>query len=174
MIVATRPLAYAALCIAMVGALSACGKPENDGAAVNALKTPLPPYPAWSVAMIGKPLASVVHGKADCMGVFDDVLASHAGAKPGSEVGGWAWDKTAKKGVQHILIVDLDDHIIGAAEGGLRRPDVPPNMPGVTSEFVGWRGVTEATTGTALAVGLAANGGQCALAKAVKLDGAAY
>jgi hypothetical protein len=174
MIVAARQLACAALCIAALGALSGCGKPEDDGASINAVTTPLPPYPAWAVAMIGKPLASVVRGKADCMGVFDVASAKHVGASPGSEVEGWAWDKTAKQGVQHILIVNLDDRIVGAATGGNARADVPPAMPGVTSKFVGWHGVVGATTGTVLAVGLGAAGGQCSLSKSIKLDGGVY
>jgi len=174
MIVAARQLACAALCIAALGALSGCGKPEDDGISANTVTTPLPPYPAWSVAMIGKPLASVVKGKADCMGVFDVVSAKHVGASPGSEVEGWAWDKMAKQGVQHVLIVDLDDRIVGAANGGNARADVPPAMPTVTSKFVGWHGVVGATKGTVLAVGLGAAGGRCSLSKSVKLDGGVY
>ncbi len=174
MMVAARQLACAALCIAALGALSGCGKPEDDGASANTVTTPLPPYPAWSVGMIGKPLASVVRGKADCIGVFDAVSARHTGAKPGVEVDGWAWDKTAKQGVQHVLIVDLDDRIVGAADGGRGRADVPQNMPTVTSPLVGWRGVVAATTGTVLAVGLGAKGGECSLSKSMKLDGSVY
>jgi hypothetical protein len=174
MTVAARQLACAALCIAAFGALSGCGKPEDDGVSVNTVATPLPPYPAWSAGMIGKPLASVVRGKADCIGVFDVVSAKHTGAKPGDEVEGWAWDKTAKQGVQHILIVDLADRIVGAADGGRARSDVPQNMPTVTSKFVGWHGVVGITNGTVLAVGLGAKGGQCSLSKSMKLDGSAY
>jgi hypothetical protein len=174
MIVAAKHVACAALCIAVVGALSGCGKPENDGASINTVTTPLPPYPAWSAGMIGKPLSSVVKGKADCIGVLDVVTAQHTGASPGSEVEGWAYDKTAKRGVQHILIVDLDDHIIGAADGGRPRSDVPQNMPTVTTKFVGWHGVVGATTGSVLAVGLGANGGQCPISKSVKLSGSVY
>jgi hypothetical protein len=174
MIVAARQLACAALCIAALGAVSGCGRPEDDGMSVNAVKTPLPPYPVWSVGMIGKPLASVVRGKADCLGVFDAVSLRHDGAKPGSEVEGWAWDKTAKKGVQHVLIVDLDDRIVGAADLKLMRPDVVANSPFVTSKLVGWHGVVAETKGTVLAVGLGATGGSCSLSKAMKLDGGAY
>jgi hypothetical protein len=175
MIVAAKWLAWAALGIAAFSALSGCGKPEDDGVSANTVTTPLPPYPAWSAGMIGKPLGSVVRGKADCLGVFDAVAAKHVGVKPGFEVDGWAWDKTAKQGVQHILIVDLDDHIVGAAEGGVvSRPDVPANMPIVTSKQVGWHGVVGATTGTVLAVGLGAAGGQCSLSRSMKLDAGVY
>jgi len=174
MIVAARPLAWAALCIAVLGALSACGKPEDDGLSSNSVTTPLPPYPAWSAGMIGKPLASVVRGKADCIGVFDTVTAKHVGASPGSEVEGWAWDKTAKTGVKHILIVDLDDRILGAADGGRPRSDVPANSPNVTSQYVGWHGEVGVTKGTVLAVGLGAKGGRCSLSKSFKLDGSVY
>ena len=171
---AARHWACLALGIAAFGALSGCGKPEDDGISANTVKTPLPPYPAWSAGMIGKPLAAVVKGKANCMGVFDNVAAIHVGATPGSEVVGWAWDSAAKRPVQHILIVDLDDRIIGAADGGSVRPDVPAAMPTVTSKFTGWRGVVGATTGTALAVGLGANGGQCSLSRSLKLGGGVY
>jgi hypothetical protein len=172
---AVKPLAYAALCVAVLSALSGCGQPEDDGLSATTVNTPLPPYPAWSVAMIGKPLASVVRGKANCFGVFDAVEATHTGAHPGVEVEGWAWDKTAKQAVQHILIVDLNDRILGAADGGGRaRSDVQTAYPEMTTKFVGWRGVVGATTGTVLAVGLGAQGGQCALSKAVKLSGSVY
>jgi hypothetical protein len=174
MFVAARQVACAALCIAALAAVSGCGKPEDDGTSINTVATPLPPYPAWSVGMIGKPLSAVVKGKANCIGVFDVVLVQHTGAKPGSEVGGWAWDATAKQGVKHVLIVDLNDRILGAADGGLPRPDVPANTPTITSKFVGWHGVVGATTGTVLAVGLGANGGQCSLSKSMKLDGGVY
>jgi len=174
MMLAAKQMACAVLCVAAFGALSGCGKPEDDGAMLATVTTPLPPYPAWSTGMIGKPLASVVQGKADCIGVFDVISARHTGAKPGAEVDGWAWDKTVKQGVQHVLIVDLDDRIVGAADGGRPRSDVPQNSPFVTSKFVGWHGVTGATTGTILAVGLGAKGGQCALSKAIKMDGSVY
>jgi hypothetical protein len=160
----------ALLACAVLGVtLSGCGKPENDGEMSTTLTTPLPPYPAWSAGMIGQPLSAVVKGKANCIGVFDNISA-----RPGEEVEGWAWDSAAKKGVQHVLIVDLSDRIIGAADGGRPRPDVPPAMPGVANKFVGWRGVVGATTGTALAVGLGAQGGQCSLSKSMKLDGGVY
>ncbi len=159
---------------AAVAALGGCGRPEDDGAVVNTIKTPLPPYPAWSQGMIGKPLASVVRGKADCIGVFDNVSATHTGSSPGVEVEGWAWDWQAKQGVQHILIVDLDDRIIGAADGGRPRPDVLAAYPKMTSKLSGWHGEVGATTGTALAVGLGAKGGECSLSKAVKLAGGVY
>jgi hypothetical protein len=177
MMVAARRISFAAcaaLCVAAIGALSGCGKPEDDGAASNAVSTPLPPYPAWSVAMIGKPLSSVVKGKADCIGVFDSVSAKHTGATPGSEVEGWAWDKAAKQPVQHILIVDLTDHVVGAADSGRLRPDVIAAYPYMTSKNVGWHGVVGTTTGTVLAVGLGASGGQCSLSQAIKLDGGVY
>jgi hypothetical protein len=174
MMVAARQLACAVLCLATFSALSGCGKAEDDGASANTVTTPLPPYPAWSAGMIGKPLASVVKGKADCFGVFDAISAKHIGAKPGSEVEGWAWDKAAKQPVQHVLIVDMDDRIVGAADSGKPRADVVAAYPYITSKDVGWHGVLGATTGTMLAVGLGANGGQCSLSKSVKLDGGAY
>jgi hypothetical protein len=167
-------LAVAALGVAAGGALSGCGKPEYDGAMPNTVKTPLPPYPAWAKDMIGKPLGAVVKGKANCIGVFDNVSATHDGAVPGSEVEGWAWDSEAKQGVQHILIVDLNDRIIGAAQGGRPRPDVAAAYPNMTSNLSGWHGEVGATTGTALAVGLGAKGGECSLSKAVKLGGGVY
>jgi hypothetical protein len=170
---ATR-LICAALWIVAVGAVAGCGKPEDDGAPINSVVTPLPPYPAWSAGMIGKPLAAVVKGKADCKGVFDAVVLTHTGVKPGVEVEGWAWDATAKQGVQHILIVDLDDHIVGAANGGRPRTDVSNSNPDITSKFTGWHGVVGLSQGSVLAVGLGAKGGQCSLSKAMKLGGGAY
>jgi len=174
MTLALKPLACIVLCLAILGPLSGCGEPEDDGQSANTVKTPLPPYPAWSVGMIGKPLASVVHGKADCIGVFDVVTARHANARSGVEVEGWAWDKTAKQGVQRLLIVDLDNRIVGAAEGGRSRTDVPAANPSITSPIVGWHGEAGTMTGTVLAVGLGAKGGQCPLSKSMKLDGGVY
>jgi len=177
MMVAARRISFvacAALCLAAVGALSGCGKPEDDGAASNATATPLPPYPAWSVAMIGKPLSSVVKGKADCFGVFDAIAARHTGVNPGVEVEGWAYDKAAKQPVQHILIVDLNDSIVGAADSGRARSDVVAAYPYMTSKLVGWHGVAGVTEGRILAVGLGANGGRCGLSQSIKVDGSAY
>ncbi len=172
--VGARQLAWAALCMAVVSALSGCGKPEDDGASPNTVATPLPPYPAWAAGMIGKPLAAVVKAKADCFGVFDVISAKHTGASPGVEVDGWAWDKAAKQPVQHILIVDLDDRVVGAAESGHPRGDVVAAYPFITSKFVGWHGIAGVTTGTLLAVGLGANGGKCSLSKSLKVDGGVY
>jgi hypothetical protein len=174
MMVAAKQLACAALSIAAVAALSGCGKPEDDGASANAVATPLPPYPAWSVGMIGKPLSAVVTGKADCFGVVDAIATRHTGVKPGVEVEGWAYDKAAKQPVQHVLIVDLDDRVVGAADSGKPRGDVIANYPYMTSKFVGWHGVAGVTTGTVLAVGLGAKGGQCSLTKSLKVDGSVY
>jgi hypothetical protein len=157
---AIRRILAAASMLALIG-LSACGKPEDDGANADALTTPLPPYPAWAKPMIGQPLTKVLNGRGDCEGVFDVVISRHAGAHPGVEVGGWAWDKAGQRGVQHILFVDPDNKVIGAAEGGLLRTDVPKAMPEVKSPMVGWRGEIGATTGVALAVGIGANNGAC-------------
>jgi len=170
----TARLVSAALGVAACSLLSGCGRPEDDGVKSNTVATPLPPYPAWSASMIGKPLAEVVKGKANCIGVFDTVTATHTGANPGVEVEGWAWDAAAKHGVQHVLIVDLNDRIIGAADGGRPRADVPPAFPTITSPLVGWHGVVGQTTGTALAVGLGATGGECSLSSSKKLDGGVY
>ncbi len=172
--VAARQLACVALCIAAFAAVSGCGKPEDDGVSVNTVATPLPPYPAWSVGMIGKPLASVIKGKADCFGVFDAISANHTGASPGVEVDGWAWDKAAKQPVQRILIVDLTDRVVGAAMSGRPRDDVVAAYPYMTSKFVGWHGEAGVTAGTLLAVGLGATGGQCSLSKSLKVDGSVY
>jgi hypothetical protein len=174
MIVVARPLACAALWIAALGALAGCGKPEDDGASPNTVTTPLPPYPAWSAGMIGKPLAAVAKGKANCFGVFDAIAAKHVGAKPGVEVDGWAWDKAAKQPVRHVLIVDLNDRIVGAADVVTARPDVVAAYPYITSKIVGWHGVAGTITGTVLAVGLGATGGQCSLSKSMRLDGGVY
>jgi hypothetical protein len=174
MMVAARQLAWAALCVAAFAALAGCGKPEDDGVTLNTVTTPLPPYPAWSVGMIGKPLSSVVQGKADCFGVFDVVSAKHTGATPGVEVDGWAWDKAAKQPVHHVLIVDLNDRILGAADSGRPRADVVAAYPYMTTNLMGWHGEAGVTTGTVLAVGLGAKGGRCSLSKALKLDGSVY
>ena len=153
-------------------ALAACGP---DGPVTNArqVEAPRPPYPAWAVPMIGKPMSQFVHGHGSCKGVFDAVMVNYNGSPPGSAVGGWGWDLDAKQAVPRLLFVDLDDRIVGAGNGGVSRPDVSTAIPAITSKTTGWTGVVGMIKGKILAVGVTSRNAPCDLGSA-KLEGETY
>ena len=156
----------AALLIVSAASLAACGKPEDQSYSSNVpvaakVSTALPAYPAWSTPMIGKLVSQVLSGRGQCKGTFDVVLARHGPPRPGVEVGGWAFDVAAKQAVQHVLLVNAADRIVGAAQGGVLRTDVSDARSDITSKTTGWKGVAGATTGTINAVGVTNHNAAC-------------
>lgn len=146
-------------CIAL-GAVAACSKPasikptESDAGAASQSRDPLPDFPAWSLAYIGKPATEALPQAGACIGNTDDVLTRYVGAKPGTKVEGWAWDPARAKPVSRVLLVDATGKIVGAGETGFARPDVPQAKPSVTSGVTGWHATTELTTGAIDALGI--------------------
>ena len=152
--------------LVLSASLAACsGKPEDvgQGADATSTNTSAPAYPTWAKAMIGKDLKQVSRGPAVCKGVFDAVSAKHTGARPGSEVEGWAWNEKERKPLAKVVFTDQADQIVGAATVGSLRPDVESGMPEVKTPAVGWKGVIGKTSGTVTAVGLTDTDASCAL-----------
>ena len=142
--------------------LTACG-PDGPVSTAQQSNAPRPRFPDWSEPMIGKPMSQFVHGHGDCKGVFDAVLVDYNGKPSGATAGGWGWDIAAKQPVQHVLFVDANDNIVGAASGGVSRPDVPAALPDVTSKTTGWMGVMGITKGKVLVVGVTSRNAGCDL-----------
>ena len=154
--------------VALVAGISGCnGKPEDTGQSAGAdvatSKTSAPPYPAWATAMIGKPLSAVSRGIVTCKGQVDLVSAKHTGARPGSEIEGWAWNEKDAKPLAKVVFIDQTNRIVGAATAGAVREDVKAALPEVKTAAVGWKGVTGATSGQVTAVGLTDNDASCVL-----------
>lgn len=163
-----RRLGFGLALVLAAGLASCNGKPEDvgqgGGADAASTKTPAPPYPAWADAMIGKDLKQVSRGPAACKGVVDTVSAKHMGARPGSEIEGWAWDESDHKPLARVVFTDQADQIVGAATVGNLRPDVVSAMAEVKTPAVGWKGVAGRTSGTVTAVGLTDADASCVLA----------
>ena len=152
----------------LAAAVVACnGKPEDTGQGGSAeeatAKTPAPPYPVWANAMIGKGLKDVSHGAASCKGTIDIVTTKHTGARPGSEIEGWAWNEKDARPIARVLFVDPNDRVVGGANGGFPRPDVVSALSEVKTPAVGWKGVAGSTSGSVTAVGLTEAGASCVL-----------
>ena len=98
-----------------------------------------PPYPAWSAALLGKPLRLLFPKTTlRCIGGVDGVVAEYRG--PGAQLDGWGFDLVANAPLQHVIFVDPHGTIVGAAGGGLTRTDVEATIPRITSPSTGWRG----------------------------------
>ncbi len=154
--------------LVLAAALAGCnGKPEDTGqgagADVTTLKTPAPPYPAWTTGMIGKNLGEVSHGTTTCKGQIDTVSAKYTGVRPGSQIEGWAWNERDARPMDKVLFVDSGNRILGGANGGNLREDVKAALPEVKTAAVGWKGVAGATSGQVTAVGLSDHGTSCVL-----------
>jgi hypothetical protein len=148
-----------------VAALAACGR---QGASTPAAEPPpapapllaaaLPPPPAWVQPFMGRIITQTLPQKETCAGATDGQVRRYAGAPAGSEVGGWGWDKQANRPVDHVLLTDEALRVWGAAQGGEERPDVPKNLPSVTSPRTGWRGSATGTSGLVVAWALVDDG----------------
>ena len=154
--------------LVLAAGLAGCnGKPEDTGQSASSdattLKTPAPSYPAWSTGMIGKNLGEVSHGTIACKGQIDVVAAKYTGARPGSQIEGWAWNEKDAKPIDEVLLVDSSNRIVGAAVGGGSRTDVKAALPEVKTAAVGWKGVAGITSGQVTAIGLTDRGASCVL-----------
>lgn len=119
----------------------------------------LPAPPAWAQPFMGKIITRMLPQKETCIGNIDHRKGRFTGPPAGSEVGGWGWDKQAKRPIARILLTDETLQVWGAGEGGGEaRPDVPPRMPEVQDPRTGWRGFATGTSGLVVAYGLIDDG----------------
>jgi hypothetical protein len=154
--------------------LTGCGKPENSAYTQNyvspeqeaALKTPLPPGPAWAGTVVGRPVSAIAKGTAACKGAVDLTLKHAAGGRVGDELQGWAWDPQSKAAPTRVLLTDASAKVIGAGEVDRDRPDVQRAVPAIKTPRVGWTVITRATAGVANVVGVLASGALCTIAPA--------
>lgn len=117
---------------------------------------PRPAFPAWADGIVGKPLKAVYANRksSQCLGYFDGVKVQYAGTPPGAELYGWGYDQAAKSPVSRVVLSNPHGIIVGAAEGGLPRPDVPAALPQVSSTTTGWQGYVTETAPPIAAWGL--------------------
>lgn len=116
--------------------------------------TPALPYPAWSAPMLGKPLQTLYPNvTTDCLGYLDGVAVKYARGR-GAQLHGWGWDSAANAAVDRVLFADDRGNVVGAADGGQSRPDVPQTLPQVRSETTGWQGYVGVTSRPAQAWGI--------------------
>jgi outer membrane protein OmpA-like peptidoglycan-associated protein len=122
-----------------------------------ALQAAPPRYPAWAVAMIGKPLRALFPKVSTrCVGFLD---RAH-----GRQLGGWGYDLQADAPLRRVLIADSSGIVTGAGTGGFPRPDVPASLPRITSQTTGWQGAASTTGRPLRAWGImTAPGTVCAL-----------
>jgi hypothetical protein len=118
---------------------------------------PAPPPPPWAAPLLGRQLKTAFPGTQPCLGTTDLVELRFLGPPAGSRLVGWAWDVGRKEPVKRVVLVDDRGIIIAAGEGGEDRPDVPRNMPAVTSGKTGWKAVVPLTVGHVDAFGLLAD-----------------
>jgi hypothetical protein len=162
------------------GALAGCGQSdqENDSAPAKApaqapapaksaaasapaSSTPLPPYPAWAVSLIGTDTRSHYTVGDQCIGNFDGVVLRHTGPNAGVEAVGWGWNKDVKSAPDKVVFVDGGGKIVGAANTTEIRPDVPAAIPAITTPKVGWRGVIGLKSGPIRVMALTPGGKLC-------------
>ena len=147
-------------------AVAACGKDPGDlpppaPPAPPSTSAPLPAFPSWAQPLIGtKAAAPTASG---CLGAFDVVVTRHIGAAPGVEAEGWGWLSQSKAAPSHILFVDYESRIVGAAETVRDRPDVPKAIPDVSTQRVGWHGSIGLTNGDVKALALLPDNSTCLL-----------
>ena len=140
-------------------ALGACGEPPTprtpDGSVVEAL----PEMSEWAQDMQNRPLNEVVSSVENaCVGYVDDVEGRFVGDPSGVQLTGWGWDAANTRPYQRFLVVDENDVIVGAGEGGLERNDVVAAVPAVTAPGVGFRVLSTQSSGLARVFGLAQDG----------------
>lgn len=124
----------------------------RPGAAVRELSAP-------DLAYMSKLAAAPAADQSRCLGNLDGV----AERKPGGwQVFGWAWDVAAGAPVSSVSLLD-DGLLLGAAQTGQPRPDVPAALPQVTAPTVGWRLDVERRPLRPQVVVTLADGSTCAL-----------
>jgi hypothetical protein len=109
---------------------------------------PMPPYPGWAGAFLGKPVHEFFPKLGNCVGNTDLVIQKFAGNPPGSQIIGWGWDSASARPLQRVVLVDASQRIVGAGEGGSERPDVPARRPEITTSKVGWQALVGLSSGT--------------------------
>lgn len=139
------------------------GAAPTAGVPVLAIPTPAPP--AWAVGVVGKPPPEVKAGAVACLGAIDREINRFGAERPGTQIEGWAWNRTAKAPLAHVLVVGSNGLVLGVGEpGGSLRPDVPAANPGVvTTPAVGWLASAPVTSGMVRVLGLTAEGDACDL-----------
>jgi hypothetical protein len=127
---------------------------------------PMPPLPAWTRDLVGKPLASLFPGEPPlCVGNTDNVQQAYGGASPGVQIVGWGWDPAAKAPIPRILLVGPDGLVAGGGEPGIVRPDVNAAKPEITSPATGWAAYTARVTGPVDAYGVIGGKTLCRLGR---------
>jgi hypothetical protein len=139
--------------------LSACGQPATN--ASNAISSsaggaaqPGPATvssPAWAQALIGKSLNDAFPNKAVCSGFVD-------GVGPRRTLSGWAWDASVKQHIAHVILVDAEQRIVGAGDGGVARPDVSAANPNISDADTGWWATVAGVSGAIDVFGVTAGG----------------
>jgi hypothetical protein len=110
---------------------------------------------------MGKDFSVLARSPGKCTGKVDLVSERHIGANPGSEIEGWAWDLDGKRPVSRVLLLDQSNRVVGAADAGRLRPDVPKAIKDVTTPAVGWKGVAHLTSGVVTAAAITADNTSC-------------
>jgi outer membrane protein OmpA-like peptidoglycan-associated protein len=128
---------------------------------------PMPAYPAFARASIGKPLHAVYpRTSTRCLGYLDGVLLKYVWHGTGAKLYGWGYDLAAAAPVRHVLFADAAGTIVGAGTGGFTRPDVPAAVPSITSRTTGWQGYVGVTSRPVNAWVVLRNGAVCRLGSA--------
>ncbi len=111
--------------------------------------------PSWSSGVVGKPLRALYpKTSTKCLGYIDSMTAAG-----GSRVvlAGWGWDANARAPIARVLFVDAAGSIVGVADGGVQRLDVPAVQSAVTSNATGWQGTAPSSAGALVAWGVASD-----------------
>jgi hypothetical protein len=149
--------------VALTLALCGCGLSNTSN--IPDVADPLPALPQWSQALVGKPLVPSFATTSSCAGYVDIVTAKYGKGLTGAAIEGWGWDAGAKKPALQVLLVDDTGKIVGAADGGRPRPDVPKARPDVPNPNVGWRGYTTAVKGEIKAYAVGDSQSACLLGR---------
>lgn len=164
------------LCLAAAAllALSACDKPKwrdagkpppAPAAAPAAPKARVipnvegrTPPPSWANTVIGRPLRDAYPKAGICKGNTDMVQQTYSGDPAGVQIHGWGFDLGAKARIARVVLVDQEQRIVGAGEGGVQRLDVIDNIPEIKDSNTGWNADLPRTTGPVDAYGVVEGG----------------
>ncbi len=83
-----------------------------------------------------------------CQGFLDEVTGPDSFGQLAAR--GWAWDWTEQEPAKRIILVLATGKVVGHTVTGLRRPDVPKNVPGVAAANTGWATRVEIPKNTVL------------------------
>lgn len=158
-----RPCAGIATALAAALLLAACDRGDRPmvQTAPSGPLTPMPPPPAWSGELSGRPFAQAFPDAAGrCLGSVDGVVGHVEG---GVVVAGWAWDQDRRAAVERVVFVDAAGRMSGFAEGRQPRRDVADAVPEVASPDTGWIAHLPAPPPPATVYGLLGDGRACRL-----------